>query len=65
MGDGGITPLFLNGSEWSASRTRRFTPGERGTGSYCIGGWVEPKAVLQVTEKRKSLFLAGNRIIRL
>jgi hypothetical protein len=39
-----MTPLFLtsalDGGEWSASSTCRFTPGDRQPGTYCIGGWV-------------------------
>jgi hypothetical protein len=36
----------LAGSEWSASRPGRFTPGERAFGTHSIGGWVEPRAGL-------------------
>jgi hypothetical protein len=42
---GGVDPqahVFLTsalvGDEWSASRTGRFTPGERVTGTHWIGG---------------------------
>jgi hypothetical protein len=45
MGSGGITPPFLNpaldGDEWLASRSGRFTPEERATGTRCIGSWVD------------------------
>jgi hypothetical protein len=36
----------LVGGEWSASRTGRFTPGERAPGTHWIGGWVGPRAGL-------------------
>jgi hypothetical protein len=43
-GSRSIAPTFLtselDGGEWSASRPDRFTPGERDSGTYCIGGWV-------------------------
>jgi hypothetical protein len=43
----------LDGSEWSASRTGRFTPRERAPGAHSIGGWVGPRAVLDAVVKRK------------
>jgi hypothetical protein len=43
----------LAGGEWSASRPGRFTPGERGPGTHCIGGWVDPRAGLDDVEKRE------------
>jgi hypothetical protein len=36
----------LDGGEWSASRTGRFTPRERAPGTHWIGGWVGPRAIL-------------------
>jgi hypothetical protein len=36
----------LDGGEWSASRTGRFTPRKRAPGTHWIGGWVGPRAVL-------------------
>jgi hypothetical protein len=48
----------LVGGEWSASRPGRFTPGEAALGTHLIGGWVHPKAGLDV-EKRKFLTLPG------
>jgi hypothetical protein len=36
----------LDGGEWSASRPGRFTPRVRAPGTHWIGGWVDPKAVL-------------------
>jgi hypothetical protein len=45
--------------EVSASRPGRFTPGERSSGTYWIGGWVDPRAGLNDIEKRKFLTLPG------
>jgi hypothetical protein len=47
----------LGGGKWSASRTGRFTPGERVPGTHWIGGWVNPRACLDDLEKRKFLTL--------
>jgi hypothetical protein len=44
----------LAGSEWSASRPGRFTPG-----THWIGGWVDPRASLEGLEKRKFFTLPG------
>jgi hypothetical protein len=41
----------LVGGEWSASRTRRFTPRERARGAHWIGSWVDPRASLDNMEK--------------
>jgi hypothetical protein len=35
----------LVGDEWSASRSGRFTPGERAPGTHWIGGWGTPEPV--------------------
>jgi hypothetical protein len=43
----------LDGGEWSASRPSRFTSRERTPGTLWIGGWVGPRAVLDVVVKRK------------
>jgi hypothetical protein len=43
----------LDGGEWSASRPGHFTPRERAPGTHWIGGWVGPRAVLDVVVKRK------------
>jgi hypothetical protein len=43
----------LDGDEWSASRPRHFTCGERAPGAYRIGGWVGPRASLDAEAKRK------------
>jgi hypothetical protein len=42
----------LNGSEWSASRSGRFTPRKIAPGTRWIGGWVGPRAVLDAVVKR-------------
>jgi hypothetical protein len=42
----------LVGGEWSASRPARFTPRERGPGTHWIGGWVDPRACLDVEERQ-------------
>jgi hypothetical protein len=47
----------LLGSEWSASRHGRFTPGERGPSTHWIGGWVGPSFGLDDVENRKFLTL--------
>jgi hypothetical protein len=43
----------LDGGEWSASRTGRFTPRERAPGTHWIGGRVGPRAVLDAVVNRK------------
>jgi hypothetical protein len=54
---GSIAPHILNigidGSEWSASRSGHFTPGERSPGARWIGGYVGRRAGLKLVEKRK------------
>jgi hypothetical protein len=52
-------PSALDGSDWSASRPGRFTPGERAPGTHCIGGWASPRSGLDDMEKRKFLTLPG------
>jgi hypothetical protein len=49
----------LDGSEWSASRPCRFTPGERAQVIHWTGVWVGPRAGLDGVEKRKFLTLPG------
>jgi hypothetical protein len=54
---GGVEILVLLTSalvEWTASRSDRFTPGERAAGTHCIGGWVGPRAGLDDVEKKNS-----------
>jgi hypothetical protein len=43
----------LDGGEWSASRPGRFTPRERALGTHWIGGWLDPRAVLDAVVKIK------------
>jgi hypothetical protein len=43
----------LDGGEWSASHPGRFTPRERTPGTHWIGGWVDPRAVLDAVVKKK------------
>jgi hypothetical protein len=43
----------LDGDEWSASRPGRFTPREGTPITQRIGGWVDPRAVLDAVVKRK------------
>jgi len=40
--------LELGGDEWSASRSSRFTYRERAPRTHWIGGWLGPRAVLEV-----------------
>jgi hypothetical protein len=49
--------LALVGGEWSASRPRRFAPGERALGTHWIAGWVGPRTGVDAVEKRKFLTL--------
>jgi hypothetical protein len=51
--------VALVGGEWSASRSCRFTPGERALSTHCIGGWLGPRFSLDDVEKRKFLILPG------
>jgi hypothetical protein len=43
----------LAGGESPASRPGSFTPGEKVPATHWIGGWVDPRASLDVVEKRK------------
>jgi hypothetical protein len=43
----------LDGGEWSASRSDRFTPREKAPGTQWTGGWVGPRAGLDTLSKRK------------
>jgi hypothetical protein len=54
-GSGGIVPqtLALDGCEWSASCTGRFTRRERVPGTHWTGGWVGPRTGLDAVVKRK------------
>jgi hypothetical protein len=48
-----IKEQLVDGGEWSASRPSRFTPRERAHGTHWIGGWVNPRTVLDAVVKRK------------
>jgi hypothetical protein len=52
----------LVGGVWSASRSGRFTRGERDPGTHWIGGWVDPRAGLDDLKKRKFLTLLGLKL---
>jgi len=41
----------LHRSEWSASHSSHFTPGERDPGIHCTGGWVGPRASFDRCQK--------------
>jgi hypothetical protein len=43
----------LDGGEWSALRSGRFISRRRDPGTHWIGGWVDPRVVLDVVVKRK------------
>jgi hypothetical protein len=43
----------LDGGDWSSSHCSHFTTGERDPGTHWIGGWVGPRASLDVLVKRK------------
>jgi hypothetical protein len=47
------TIFDLDGGEWSASYPSHFTHGERVPDTHWIGGWVGPRAGLDIVEKRK------------
>jgi hypothetical protein len=51
--------LALASDEWSASRPGHFSPGERASGTYWIGGWVNTRVGLDDVEKRKFLTIPG------
>jgi hypothetical protein len=42
----------LDAAEWSASRPGRFTPGKEPPSTHRTGGWVDPKAILDMAVKR-------------
>jgi hypothetical protein len=41
----------LDGGEWSASRPGRLSPGERAPGTHWAGGWMGPRAGLDIMER--------------
>jgi hypothetical protein len=46
--------LALDGGDWSASRPGYFTLRERAPGTHWIGGWVGPRAILDMGEDKNS-----------
>jgi hypothetical protein len=61
-----MDPHFLNvpraGSEWSASRLARYSPGDEVPGTHSIGDWVDPRTGLDDVEERKFLTLPGLKL---
>jgi hypothetical protein len=51
----------LDEGEWPALRPSRFTPRDKAPGTHWIGGWVGPRASLDVAVKRKIPALTGTR----
>jgi hypothetical protein len=51
----------LVGGEWSASRPGRFTPRERASGTYWIGGLSAPQNRTERCGEEKILASAGTR----
>jgi hypothetical protein len=47
--------------ERSASRPGRFNPGEKGSDTHRIGGWVSPRTGLDDMKKREFLAPTGTR----
>jgi hypothetical protein len=42
-----------NGTEWSAARYERFTPGKIGVPIMYVCGWVSSSAIFDAVKKRK------------
>jgi hypothetical protein len=53
--------LALDGGEWLASLSSRFTPEERALCIQLIGGWVDPRAGLGVFGEDEIFSLSGIR----
>jgi hypothetical protein len=53
----------LDGGEWSASCSCRFSSRERAPGTHWIGGWVDPNAILDAVVKKKFPVPAENRTL--
>jgi hypothetical protein len=54
-----ILDSALDGGEWSASRPCRFTLKETALDAHWIGGWVGPRAGVDIIEKGKILSSVG------
>jgi hypothetical protein len=52
-GSGTHPASYPMGTRVSSSRSSRFNPKERATGSHWTGGWVGSRAILDVVVKRK------------
>lgn len=52
----------LHEGEWSTSRSSRFSPKQKATGSSRIGGWVDSKATGRFWEEKNFLPLSGNEL---
>jgi hypothetical protein len=52
LGSGAFLTSALDGSEWSASHPGCFTPSERAPGIHWIGGWVSPRAGLDMVMRK-------------
>jgi hypothetical protein len=48
-----LNSVLLDRGEWSASLSGRYTLRERDPDTYWIGGWVGPRAGLDVVVKKK------------
>jgi hypothetical protein len=57
-----FTSAPLDGGEWLASGTGRFTSRKRAPGTHWIGCWVGPRAGLDAVVKRKFPSPAGKSI---
>jgi hypothetical protein len=58
MGEWGCISNFLDldeRSEWSASRSCRFTSSETAAGTHYTGGWVGTRAGVDFTEERNPI----------
>jgi hypothetical protein len=51
-----LSPALVGG-DWF--RSCRFVPGERATGTNCIGGWAAHRTHLEDKEERKFFILPG------
>jgi hypothetical protein len=62
MGEWSYNSIILNlgtRTDWSASRTRHFTPWDAASDTHCIG-YVGPRAGMDVMEKKKYFAATGN-----
>jgi len=45
----------LDGSDWSALRPGRFTPGEGASSTHTTGGWADPRTGPNAAAKEKNI----------